>query len=84
MAVSRGPWKALPGLGGSWARMGREVFLKAWRDCGKGSFILRVREAIKGEGDNIPLLSSFFFPRKTSPELTSTANPPLFAEEDWP
>ena len=26
----------------------------------------------------------FFFLRKISPELTSTANPPLFAEEDWP
>ena len=25
----------------------------------------------------------FFFVRKISPELTS-ANPPLFAEEDWP
>ena len=25
----------------------------------------------------------FFFLRKISPELT-TANPPLFAEEDWP
>ena len=28
-------------------------------------------------------LSFFFFLRKISPELT-TANPPLFAEEDWP
>ena len=27
---------------------------------------------------------SFFFLRKISPELTSAANPPLFAEEDWP
>ena len=26
----------------------------------------------------------FFFLRKISPELTSSANPPLFAEEDWP
>ena len=26
----------------------------------------------------------FFFLRKISPELTSAANPPLFAEEDWP
>ena len=25
-----------------------------------------------------------FFLRKISPELTSAANPPLFAEEDWP
>ena len=25
-----------------------------------------------------------FFLRKISPELTCTANPPLFAEEDWP
>ena len=25
-----------------------------------------------------------FFLRKVSPELTSAANPPLFAEEDWP
>ena len=24
------------------------------------------------------------FLRKISPELTSAANPPLFAEEDWP
>ena len=29
------------------------------------------------------LFFSFFFLRKISPELTS-ANPPLFAEEDWP
>ena len=28
-------------------------------------------------------LSFFFFFRKISPELTA-ANPPLFAEEDWP
>ena len=28
-------------------------------------------------------ISFFFFLRKISPELT-TANPPLFAEEDWP
>ena len=27
---------------------------------------------------------NFFFLRKISPELTSAANPPLFAEEDWP
>ena len=26
----------------------------------------------------------FLFLRKISPELTSTAGPPLFAEEDWP
>ena len=26
----------------------------------------------------------FFFLWKISPELTSAANPPLFAEEDWP
>ena len=26
----------------------------------------------------------FFFWRKIHPELTSAANPPLFAEEDWP
>ena len=26
----------------------------------------------------------FIFLRKISPELTSAANPPLFAEEDWP
>ena len=26
---------------------------------------------------------SFFSLRKISPELTSAANPPLFAEEDW-
>ena len=25
-----------------------------------------------------------FFLRKISPELSSAANPPLFAEEDWP
>ena len=25
-----------------------------------------------------------FFLRKISPELTSAASPPLFAEEDWP
>ena len=27
---------------------------------------------------------SFFFLRKISPGLASAANPPLFAEEDWP
>ena len=26
----------------------------------------------------------FLFLRKISPELTSAANPPLFADEDWP
>ena len=26
----------------------------------------------------------FFFLRKISPDLISAANPPLFAEEDWP
>ena len=26
----------------------------------------------------------FLFLRKMSPELTYAANPPLFAEEDWP
>ncbi len=31
----------------------------------------------------VGLLLFFFFLRKISPELT-TANPPLFAEEDWP
>ena len=30
------------------------------------------------------LINSLFFLRKISPELTSAANPPLFAEEDWP
>ena len=29
-------------------------------------------------------ISFLFFLRKISPELTSAANPPLFAEEDWP
>ena len=29
-------------------------------------------------------LYPFFFLRTISPELTSPANPPLFAEEDWP
>ena len=28
--------------------------------------------------------SNFFFLKKISPELTSAANSPLFAEEDWP
>ena len=32
----------------------------------------------------IKLFLLFFFFRKISPELTSAANPPLFAEEDWP
>ena len=26
----------------------------------------------------------YFFLRKLSPEITSAANPPVFAEEDWP
>ena len=30
------------------------------------------------------LFTLFFSLRKISPELTSAANPPLFAEEDWP
>ena len=29
-------------------------------------------------------MRTFFFLRKISPELTSAANPPLFAEKDWP
>ena len=41
-----------------------------------------------GSGDSSKELSQmltfFFFLRKISPELTSAANPPLFAEEDWP
>ena len=28
--------------------------------------------------------NQIFFLRKISSELTSAANPPLFAEEDWP
>ena len=32
----------------------------------------------------IPDQFFFFFLKKISPELTSAANPPLFAEEDWP
>ena len=35
-----------------------------------------------GEKGKINLF--FFFLRKISPTLTSAANPPLFAEEDWP
>ena len=31
----------------------------------------------------LPSTRSFFL-WKISPELTSAANPPLFAEEDWP
>ena len=30
------------------------------------------------------IVSLFSFLRNISPELTSAANPPLFAEEDWP
>ena len=30
------------------------------------------------------VLFCFFLLRKISPELTSAANSPLFAEEDWP
>ena len=30
------------------------------------------------------LVSFVLFLRTISPELTSAANPPLFAEEDWP
>ena len=34
---------------------------------------------------DIGVVSSFFFSlRKISSELTSAANPPPFAEEDWP
>ena len=32
----------------------------------------------------IYLFILLLFLRKISPELTSAANPPLFAEEDWP
>ena len=35
-----------------------------------------------GEGGPLFFFSSFL--RKISPELTSAANPPLLAEEDWP
>ena len=33
---------------------------------------------------HVRCLAFFFFLRKITPELTSAANPPLFAEEDWP
>ena len=34
-------------------------------------------------GELVKVREFFFFLRKISPELTA-ANPPLFAEEDWP
>ena len=37
----------------------------------------------RGTGTDI-IFFFFFFLRKISPELTSAANPPLFAKEDWP
>ncbi|WP_220492936.1 hypothetical protein, partial [Klebsiella pneumoniae] len=40
-------------------------------------------EHVKRESLSYVLSFFFFFLRKISPELT-TANPPLFAEEDWP
>ena len=42
---------------------------------------------LHSEGDIQTFIAStlfFFFLRKISPELTSAANPPLFAEEAWP
>ena len=40
--------------------------------------LLREKQKVK------PIQITFFFLRKISPELTSAANPPLFAEEDRP
>ena len=37
----------------------------------------------RGENGELLLFVCLFF-GKISPELTSVANPPLFAEEDWP
>ena len=38
-----------------------------------------------GDGEQLTLqMILFLFLREISPELTSAANPPLFAEEDWP
>ena len=59
--------------------------LAAWNRLPHGvvnSFIVAVIEVwiIK----KCVLSLAFFFWRKISPELTSAANPPLFAEEDWP
>ena len=42
------------------------------------------RQLHKGSFRNPLYLSTFVFLRKISPELTSAANLPLFAEEDWP
>ena len=35
-------------------------------------------------GPDLQIALFFFLLRKTSPELTSAANPPLCTEEDWP
>ena len=42
--------------------------------------ILKINKMIIAENDIFYL----FILRKISPKLTSPANPPLFAEEDWP
>ena len=39
---------------------------------------------LQGMGMSFFCTCPFFFSKKISPELTSMANPPLFAEEDWP
>ena len=58
------------------------IFLKAGR-----LLVFLLLPHIPGRQDDFTepgfLQCLFFFLRKTSPELT-TANPPLFAEEDWP
>ena len=40
--------------------------------------------ALRNELGSKSFFVCFLFLRKLSPELTSAANPPLFAEEDWP
>ena len=64
--------------------MGWSILLFAWaaRKFRPGLFPPHSR--CRGSYARICVLASFFFLRKISPELTSAANPPFFAEEDWP
>ena len=44
----------------------------------------KLNKAYNSEKEIYIYIFIFFFWRKITFELTSTTNPPLFAEEDWP
>ena len=63
-----------------WRQMSRVYGSKVSATRGPQRFLIRWQMGFKF-GSFIYL---FIYLRKISPELTSAANPPFFAEEDWP